>query len=56
MVATILLAFLADAVFQSAASLQRSATSEVERYLAQRGPRRARPRRPARLTRPARTR
>jgi len=56
MVATILLAFLADAVFQSAASLRRSATSEVERYFEQRGARPARPRRPARLTRPARTR
>jgi hypothetical protein len=56
MVATILLAFLADAVFQSAASLHRSTTSEVARYFEQRGARRARPRRPARLTRPTRTR
>ena len=56
MVATILLAFLADAVFQSAASLRRSTTSEVQRYFEQRGVRPTGPRRPARLTRPARTR
>ena len=56
MVAKILLAFLADAVFQSTASLQRSTAAEVQRYFEQHGVRPAGPRRPARLTRPAGTR